>query len=77
MDVKDLLEWFVLASVVIVGSRVAYSHYVEGKTPSSAALQALKEYNGALEALVGGIGSVALELGAGTLDAIEHRRKVS
>ncbi|MFB6094469.1 MAG: hypothetical protein ABEJ77_05975 [Halanaeroarchaeum sp.] len=67
MDGLDLLEWFLALSALAVGGATAYHHYVEGKTPSSAAFQALEEYNGALEALARGIGSVAS-------DAIASRR---
>ena len=44
MAVKRLAKSFVVLSLLVVGALTAYHHYVDGKTPSSAALDALMEY---------------------------------
>lgn len=52
MDVKRVLETFVAVSVFVIGALTAYHHYVEGKTPTAAAFQALEQYNGVMNAVV-------------------------
>lgn len=52
MGVKRLIRAFVALTLVAIVGMTAYYHYVEGKTPSSAAFQALEQYNGAMNAVV-------------------------
>ena len=63
MGVKGLIKTFVALSVAAVGGLTAYHYYVEEKTPSSAAFQAMEQYNGTLQAIAGAaIGPVVRQL---------------
>ena len=55
MGVKGLIKAFVALRVVAVGGLTAYHYYVEEKTPSSAAFQAMEQYNGTLQAAAGAV----------------------
>jgi len=55
MGVKGLIKAFVALSVVAVGGLTAYHYYVEEKTPSSAAFQAMEQYNGTLQSVAGAV----------------------
>lgn len=52
MGVKALIKSFVVLSVLAVGALTAYHHYVDEKTPSSAAFAALDQYNAAMDEVV-------------------------
>lgn len=52
MGVKGLIKAFVVLSVLAVGTLTAYHHYVDEMTPSSAAFDALEEYNSVMNKLV-------------------------
>ncbi|AKH97489.1 hypothetical protein [Halanaeroarchaeum sulfurireducens] len=58
MAVKRLARSFVVLSLLVIGALTAYHHYVDGKTPSSAALDAATEY----ERGVSTIASVAVDV---------------
>ena len=52
MGVKALIKSFVVLSVIAVGALTAYYHYVDEKTPSSAAFAALDEYNAVMNEVI-------------------------
>lgn len=59
MGVKGIIKAFVALSAVAIGGLTAYHYYVEEKTPSSAAFQAMEQYNGTLQRVAGAAISVA------------------
>lgn len=57
MALKRIVNIVVAVQVLVIAGLVAYHHYVDGKTPTSAAFQAFEEYNDLWEWLLSPVGS--------------------